>query len=220
MLNKITLLDLHEDLADAWLKNKRNVAIDVDIRKNTNVESIDLCEGLAFVSPANSLLFMDGGIDQVYMNMFQDIERKVKAKAREYGKVTFLGRHFLPIGHAIVVPTGKDRTYIVSSPTMFLPLDVSHTHNAYHATYAALAAALNCESITHVVFPGMATGIGKLPIDKAAQQMWDAIEDALSSKPARYTETQIINEQPAVYAYKEYFETYDAKHKLRELIGL
>lgn len=220
MLTKITLLDIHDDLGNAWLKNKRNVAIDVDIRKNTNVESIELCEGLAFVSPANSLLFMDGGIDQVYMNLFPNIELNVKAKGREYGKMTFLGRHFLPIGHAIVVPTRKNGTYIVSSPTMFLPLDVSNTYNAYHATYAALTAALLCTNITHVVFPGMATGIGKLSIDKAAKQMWDAIEDSLSGEPARFSEHQIVQDQPSVYAYKEYFETYGATNKINEIIGI
>jgi O-acetyl-ADP-ribose deacetylase (regulator of RNase III) len=40
----------------------------------------------AFVSPANSIGFMDGGIDYVYSrDMFVGVEKAVKGKIREIG---------------------------------------------------------------------------------------------------------------------------------------
>jgi O-acetyl-ADP-ribose deacetylase (regulator of RNase III) len=91
---------------------------------------------------------------------------------------------------------------------MFFPQEVRETHNGYHATYAAVRCALDSGCVSHLVIPGMCTGIGKMLFDQAAQQMIDGITDALGGKPPRYTEEQIRLEQPMSYANKEYFDTY------------
>lgn len=92
-----------------------------------------------FVSAANSLGFMDGGIDLVLSRkMFPGCERLVRQKIAELDIKTKLGRPYLPIGSALTIPVGPT-TDLYVAPTMFLPHDVSETRNAYYAFLAVLA---------------------------------------------------------------------------------
>ena len=174
-----------------------------------SVQLIKPEHGVAYVSPANSFLFMDGGIDWVYSRMmFPDLERHVKREAYKSLPKTSLGRPFLPIGKAMLLSIPGSQACIIMAPTMFFPQEVRGTNNAYHATYSAVRCALESQCVSHLVIPGMCTGIGKMLFDQAAQQMCDAISDALGGKSPRYTEEQIRLEQPMSYANKEYFDTY------------
>lgn len=92
--------------------------------------------GTIFVSPANSLGFMDGGIDDVLRKMLPGIEQRVKQKIASLRIKTILGRFYLPVGSAIFLTHGDSA--MISAPTMFLPHDVSSTQNAYHSFLAAL----------------------------------------------------------------------------------
>ena len=56
---------------------------------------------IAFVSVANSLLFMDGGSDLGYMNAFENIQQKCQKGARVLGNKSLLGRPCLMIGNAL-----------------------------------------------------------------------------------------------------------------------
>ena len=95
-------------------------------------------EKTVFVSPANCLGFMDGGIDYVYSRkMFPGCEQQVKQKIKDLGFQTLLGRDYVPIGSAFLVPVGET-TGLLCAPTMFLPHDVSQTRNAYLSCLAAL----------------------------------------------------------------------------------
>ena len=90
-----------------------------------------------YVSPANSLCFMDGGIDYPLSRIiFPGIEREVKRIVRENGFINLLDRSYLPIGSSIILDKG-DKALVVS-PTMLLPQNVSGTKNAYYATMAVL----------------------------------------------------------------------------------
>jgi O-acetyl-ADP-ribose deacetylase (regulator of RNase III) len=132
-----------------------------------------------YVSPANSLGFMDGGIDAAYMEMFPGIQAKVQNKIRELGHLTTLGRPYLSIGSAIVVPVDRDRgssTMLVSAPTMFLPHDVSMTRNAYDAMMATLIA-YQQNGADLLVTTGLCCGYGRMPGDVAARQMREAFDD-------------------------------------------
>ena len=92
-------------------------------------------EGAMFVSPANSLGFMDGGIDMVLSRtMFPSCEKRLKAL------IAALGRPYLRVGSAAWFMVGP-RTGFIAAPTMFLPHDVADTQNAYWAFLAALVAA-------------------------------------------------------------------------------
>lgn len=144
-----------------------------------DIEKVDRAE-TAFVSPANSLGFMDGGIDAAYMRMFPGVQQRVRSRIASLGHLTGLGRPYLRVGSALVVPAGPS-TCLVSAPTMFLPHDVSATRNAYHACMAALMAfrkyRTRVRPFATLVLPGMCIGWGKMTRAEAAAQMRAAISD-------------------------------------------
>jgi O-acetyl-ADP-ribose deacetylase (regulator of RNase III) len=150
--------------------------------------------GVAFVSPANSLLFMDGGIDYAYSrDMFPGVEREARNRVHALGKVTALGRRYLPVGSAIVVPVASEahdrpraatgNTVLICAPTMFLPHDVSGTRNAYDAFVAALVAFRRYRevdpTIQALVAPSMCCGYGRMDPAEAARQMHAAYVDVV-----------------------------------------
>lgn len=202
---KITVIDTNSMFCSAFsaLGNMNAELV------NASVRSIPADHGTAYVSPANSFLFMDGGIDWVYSRMmFPGLEKHVQREARWSLPKTSLGRAFLPVGKAMLLSIPGSPACMVMAPTMFFPQDVGCTHNAYHATYAAVSCALESGCVSHLVVPGMCTGIGKMVVDEAASQMSVAIEDVLGGRPQKYTDEQVILEQPMNYANKEYFDTY------------
>ena len=102
-----------------------------------------------YVSPANSLGFMDGGIDKpLSCVVFPEIEPIVKENVKYYGKLDNIDRKYLPIGSSIIVQPStddiyldhvKDRnSYLVVAPTMLLPQRVDKTKNCYYATMATM----------------------------------------------------------------------------------
>src|SRR5690242_9267078 len=91
----------------------------------------------AIVSPANSFGYMTGGIDLVYRDKFG---QKVEALVQKNIELHFYGE--LPIGSALSVPMrGQNYKYLISAPTMRVPMNVDNTLNAYLAFRAALLVA-------------------------------------------------------------------------------
>jgi O-acetyl-ADP-ribose deacetylase (regulator of RNase III) len=150
---------------------------------------------VAYVSPSNSLMFMDGGIDFVYSrHMFQGVEAKLKHKVKQLGFTTFLGRSYLPVGSAIIedhVGDGVRRCALIAAPTMFLPHNVSETRNAYHAFRAALSmfdkynktSGCGTRQLHTLVCPALCTGYGKMPPIEAARQMRLAYDHHTNGPP-------------------------------------
>ncbi|MCE9670846.1 macro domain-containing protein [Myxococcus stipitatus] len=138
----------------------------------------------AIVSPANSFGFMDGGIDLVYTyQLGPQVQERLQARLRhEYGGE-------LPVGLAVIVPTGREEIpWCISAPTMRVPTDVSDTVNAYLAFTAAIRAVLAHNQSTQapirsVLCPGLGTAVGKMPVDRCAQQMRAAWERAALGRP-------------------------------------
>ena len=126
----------------------------------------------AIVSPANSFGYMDAGVDAALSGYFgARVEDSLRALISEqhYGE--------LPVGQAVIVPTGDAKIpFLVSAPTMRVPGDISETVNVYLAFRATLIAVLahNREGgnpIRTTLVPGMGTGIGQVPAERAARQM-------------------------------------------------
>jgi O-acetyl-ADP-ribose deacetylase (regulator of RNase III) len=173
-------------------------------------------ENTAFVSPANSLGFMDGGIDAAYMLMFDCVQANVRYKIRLLDMQTNLGRPYLPIGSALYVNVGET-TILISAPTMFLPHNVADTNNAYHAFMAALCmyekALEKCPYLTTMVCPAMCTGYGEMDPTKAVEQMRKALVDFLEGRrpeQVRFQDTEWCyitplhdNEQPRIFDNRE-----------------
>jgi O-acetyl-ADP-ribose deacetylase (regulator of RNase III) len=137
-------------------------------------------EKTAFVSPANSLGFMDGGIDMIFSReMFPGCEKDVKKKIGELDKKTLIGRPYLRVGSALWVPVGE-KTALIAAPTMFLPHPIPHTQNVYWAMQAALLCAKKIPFIDTLVVTSMGCGIGCMDPESAALQIraaWREFEE-------------------------------------------
>ena len=203
---EVTLVDLHGSLVDTAAAKAWRSWPGVELRGYTNITEIETGPDVAFVSPANSLGFMDGGIDLVLSRvMFPGVEARVKAAIAERGTTTLLGRPYLPIGEAVVVPAAPDGTRLVVAPTMWLPQDVRVTHNAYHATYAALRAASEAQPpVRRLVFPGMTTGCGMVNSVIAVSMMAAAHADFEAGRPPQLDAAAIAAEQPTWYENTEF----------------
>ena len=211
-MKQVILLDKHGELATAASCAGWSGLVE----SWTDVQTVPLNPGTAIVSAANSLGFMDGGHDYVLSRvMFPGLEAEVKQAIATAGSTDLLGRPYLPIGRAIVVPTpGHPGVFVISAPTMLLPQDVQNTHNAYHATYAALSAARDDPRIDVVYIMGMCTGCGKMPAATAVRQMALALEDVTAARPARYSSDDIAHEQPRYYMNTEFIQ-FDPKTIIR-----
>jgi O-acetyl-ADP-ribose deacetylase (regulator of RNase III) len=164
----IHLRDRNAEVVAAWREA-------FDGARNVDISEGDIFAGPmadAIVSPANSFGYMDGGIDGVYAQRFgpEMCERlRVLIRAAWDGE--------LPVGCAVIVETG-DRAipYLVSAPTMRVPMNVSETVNAYLAFRAALIAVREANRrrpgmIRSILCPGMCTFFGHMSPEKAARQM-------------------------------------------------
>lgn len=126
----------------------------------------------AIVSPANSFGYMDGGIDAVYLDRFgRELQDRLQAAIR----ADFAGE--IPVGQAAIVDTGDPEIpFLISAPTMRIPMSIAGSVNAYLAFRAALLAVqrrnrVAVSPIRSVLCPGLGTAIGRMPAGIAAQQM-------------------------------------------------
>lgn len=138
----------------------------------------------AIVSPANSFGVMDGGIDAAYLHRWPKLQHALQVRL---AGGLLLGE--LPVGNAEIVPIldwesnrvdedDCDYKWLISAPTMRVPMDISGTVNAYLAFRAALIAVLwhngshgVDKQISSITCPGLGTAIGGMPPEVAAVQM-------------------------------------------------
>lgn len=168
-----------------------------------------------YVSPANSLCFMDGGIDLALSHIvFPGIEHRIKTIVKYLNHLNLLGRTYLPIGSSIIEYVGEKKALVVS-PTMLLPQNVSKTKNAYYATMAILFNILvNRKEVLEnidILFTSFCCGYGKMDIDICIQQIQDGIKDYNEYRPTRVLENIVLHEpnleeQPKYYQNSEWFK--------------
>lgn len=168
---KILLRDVNPAIVDAWTSAFEGVS-GVEISQG----EIFGVTADAIVSPANSFGFMDGGIDYVYSEHFgSSLESRLQALLlAEYDGE-------LPVGQAVIVATGTTSIpWLISAPTMRVPMDVSRTANAYLAFRAALLAvrrhnASSPQQIQSILCPGLGTAVGRMAPRTCARQMHAAL---------------------------------------------
>lgn len=178
----IKLIDVNPKITDAWKKVFNHV-------KNVSVHQGSIFDypSDALVSPANSFGFMNGGIDfAISKNLGWHIEKKLQAKIRKkyYGE--------LLVGQAEIVETEHQHfPYLISAPTMRLPMTILQTPNVYLAMRAILLLLKygefeNGQKINSIVqsvaIPGLGTGIGQVAGITCARQMRLAWEDVMHEK--------------------------------------
>lgn len=168
------------------LKKKQEIyVIDTYCGDIRNIEA-DNC---AYVSPANSFGYMTGGIDEVYTEMFHDVQKRVMGAIKSHNLRTGFNRYYHPVGSAVLVNVDRGK-YLISSPTMWLPEDVSKTKNAYWAFRAVLYLVDKANNslgfhhkINTIICPGLCLGYGCMKEKDSADQIFEAIYDHLAGKP-------------------------------------
>jgi O-acetyl-ADP-ribose deacetylase (regulator of RNase III) len=155
------------------------------IVENANIKDVPV-EQTCFVSPANSLGFMDGGIDLVLSReIMPGIEQKVKKRIQQLNVISSMGRPYLPIGSVITVPHDLN-THLIVTPTMFLPHDVRGTQNAYWSFFAALKMwrklCTQKNKKFNLVVTSHCCGVGRMPGRESAEQMKRAYDDFIQGK--------------------------------------
>jgi len=166
-----------------------------------------------YVSPANSLCFMDGGIDYALSRqVFPGIEPLVKQQVRALGRQTLLGRHYLPIGSSIILDpqqTQQPKKSLVVAPTMLLPQAVPDTRNAYYATMAVLYNILvnRGENLSDVdiLMTSFCCGYGKMNESESIQQITNGIRDYMTYQPI-WTAKNIVLAEPNLWEQPKYYQ--------------
>lgn len=169
---KLYLVDIEPDLVTCWKKEFESFP-EVKIQCG---DILSIARN-AIVSPANSYGFMDGGIDELYLNYFgiqiQSLVQDAISRRRE---------GYLPVGASVVVKTGDSKIpYLVVSPTMLIPEKVPAA-NCYFAMSSSLRAASATPGITVLYCPGLGTGVGGIPFEVAAVEMANAYRKWNASK--------------------------------------
>ena len=183
---KIILSAVEKELSEAW-KIFCGDLPHVEIYHGSILDlSID-----AIVSPANSLGFMDGGIDLLYSHSFGwQVQEKLQKiiKEKHHGE--------LLVGQAEIVETEISQIpFVIAAPTMRVPMILKDSVNPYLAARAVFLLIKhgkffsgNCQGekisdfVQSVAFPGLATGIGRIGFNTFARQMQKAIEDFVLDK--------------------------------------
>jgi len=135
-----------------------------------------------YCSPANSLCFMDGGIDLPLSRViFPGAEPVVKKRMRAITPYeNHLGQKYLPIGSSICFDFEGKKKLIVA-PTMLLPQKVSKTRNAYWAARAIFynIFVLQGEEIDEVdvLMTSFCCGYGEMSEEESFRQIMEAFAD-------------------------------------------
>jgi len=184
---KLILTATESALADAW----RKFCGDLEFVQIHEGSILDLsCD--AVVSPANSFGFMDGGIDARYSERWGwGVQEKLQKLIVEkhHGE--------LVVGAAEIVETGDlTKPYLIAAPTMRVPMILGpETVNPYLAIRAVLLLIEHeifsegenkgskvREHVESVAFPGIGTGVGRVPFAVCAHQFRMAVEDVVLHK--------------------------------------
>jgi O-acetyl-ADP-ribose deacetylase (regulator of RNase III) len=124
------------------------------------------------VSPANSFGFMDGGLDYaISMKLGWGVQEKLQKQIKEKYNGELL------VGQAELVETDHpDIPFLISAPTMRVPLELENSPNVYLAARAIFLLLKKESKIKTVTISGLGTGVGHMPYDKCAKQMRMAYE--------------------------------------------
>lgn len=181
---ELVLCAVDEPLARAWESVLDTVDGSVRVHRGSVLDVV----AQAVVSPANSLGWMRGGIDAVYARAYPGVEQNVRSAV-----LHFHGGE-LPVGEAVVVPTGETApAWLISAPTMRqprerLPDDTVHPYLAARAVFlkwrdGQLDQGLDVrQAVDTIAMPGLGTGVGGVAPQTCARQVAAAWEEVFSAR--------------------------------------
>lgn len=169
---KIILTDINPLIVNAW--KIQNIDNEIEIHNS----DFKILSADAIVSPANSFAIMDGGVDQALLDEFgYDIQQKIRNRATALHNMPII-----PVGASVAIDIKhKQYKWLISAPTMPVPMDVSNTFNAYISTRSALSTAKTINAKSVLLF-GMGALTGNYNPEICAAQMMLAISDFQSNK--------------------------------------
>ena len=200
----ITILDKNSNYIEYYRQNA-----DFNFYCGSVLDYIPIGQIVYYVSPSNSLLFYDGGIDAAYQKMFgaSNLVKISREYLSLYGKESKLGRKYLPIGSAFCYDFGDKK--LISAPTMLLPQNVSETENAYYATkaiQAILGKDIHKKEI-EIIIPGLCCGYGGMSFEKSIDQQLMAFyyNQFASKEPTNvYINEPNLKDQPDCHMNTEF----------------
>ncbi|MBN2094470.1 MAG: macro domain-containing protein [Candidatus Aenigmarchaeota archaeon] len=133
----------------------------------------------AIVNPANSYGTMRGGVAKAILDKGG---RRIEEEAVRHAPI--------PVGSAVATSGGKLKArLVIHAPTMKKPISRAKEDDLRKATQAALKCAEeNCSD--KIAFPGMGTGVGNFPKEKAAEIM---VQEISLHKPTRLRQVLLID---------------------------
>jgi O-acetyl-ADP-ribose deacetylase (regulator of RNase III) len=180
---ELVLCAVDEPLARAWLSVLDKVDGSIRVHRGSVLDVV----AQAIVSPANSFGWMRGGIDAVYARAFPGVEQNVRSA------VLALHGGELPIGEAVVVPTGETApAWLFSAPTMrqpgeLLPADTVNPYLAARAVFLKWRDGRLDQggdvraAVDTIAMPGLGTGVGGVAPATCARQVAAAWEEVFGS---------------------------------------
>jgi len=125
----------------------------------------------AIVNPANSSGRMGGGVAGAIKKLGgEQIEKEAMAQAP------------IAVGEAVLTSAGKlPCKYVIHAPTMEKPAEKTNAEKVFRAVTAAIELAKK-KQIKSLAFPGMGTGVGKVPPEEAARAIIDALRNFSDKK--------------------------------------
>jgi len=133
------------------------------ITKQGDITQID-CD--AIINPANSFGYMGGGAAGAIKRAGgKEIENEAVSKAP------------IVVGEAIATTAGDlPCKYVIHAPTMKRPAMRTNVENIEQATQAALKLAEKL-NLRCIAIPGMGTGVGRVPQEKAAKAITTIVKE-------------------------------------------
>lgn len=177
--------------------------------QDINKQKFRTSKPVYFVSPANSKLYMDGGIDASYCKMFPGIQLRVQTQMRSYSQIptSLVDIKYLPVGGALLNRISDDY-YLIAAPTMLSPQNVKNTNNAYYAMKAILKVWPGNGTL---IVPLLCGGVGMMSPENISKQIKKAIDEYNVDEYKHEliyipNESYIMNEQPKVYENSEFIK--------------
>lgn len=131
----------------------------------------------AIVTPGNSFGFMDGGLDLLISRKYGwDVQKELQDQIKSTDMNELL------VGQCFTISLPKFAKHVLYAPTMRVPTSnlIAQSVNAYLAMKAALIESIKNPEIHIIAVPGLCTGTGKMPVEIAAKQMFEAYDEVMN----------------------------------------
>ncbi len=162
---------------------------------NITIENIDIRklkkENSVFVSPSNSLIRMEGGIDRIISReIFPKIDKKCRKFVRSLA-IVHQTNYILPVGSSIFVDVPNENSGLILSPTMYNSSNISHTKNPYISLLSSLLLfkrmneykEMNGEKVYERIYiTGHGCGNGGMSLQRSIDQFYQAYQDFIENK--------------------------------------